>query len=122
MKNITLRFIKYDIYNLPNFICKIEDKEAYEQLNELYDKLMVKYGDHVIPLYKNFEYDYFILKTLKNNKYKFKEKNIYELELQFLEKKVGNNENDEKKYINCMILKSKCIIKHVEDLGSKIEL
>lgn len=116
MSKFTLPFQKIDKFKNNVFICRHPD-ENYNLLTDLYSKLEDKYPDAVLPVYINNEHEYATLRVVKNTKYSFKEKNTYELAIQFRMK-----QGDGRCYINAVLTNSKCVNRHIEDHGQNIEI
>ncbi len=116
MLKARLQFQKVDKYRNNVFICRDPSSETYKQLTEMNEKIMGKYENATSSIYINDELEYITLRTIKNPKYAFKEKNIYDISVQFKYKK---NE-DEREYINTVLVLSKCVEKYIEHNGDDI--
>ena len=114
-----IQFQKYDRFGNAVFLAKLKDnKETYEQLSELNDKVEAKYEEASSCLYSNEEHEYMSLRMTKQTKSSFKTKNTYSLSFNLKFKK---NEDD-RQYINALLVKSKCIERYIEDMGEDVDL
>lgn len=118
MFKFPIQFQKVDKYKNNVFICHPSDKETYEKLTDINSKLETNYPDATSAIYINEEHEYLTLRTVKNDKYSFKQKNTYEINIQFKHKK----NNDEKEFINAILTKSKCLERHIENHGDDVKL
>lgn len=118
MLKFQIQYQKVDKYRNDVFICRPDNKETYSQLENVNSKLESTYENVTSPIYINEEHEYITLRTLRNPKYSFKEKNTYDITVQFKHKK----NNDDKEFINAVLTKSKCIERFTEDNGNDISL
>ena len=119
MLKFKIQFQKADKYRNNISICRPDDNKAtYEKLQDVNSKLEEKYANSGMPIYINEEHEFLTVRAVRNPKYAFKEKNTYELTVQFKYKK----NNDDREYINCVLVKSKCVERHTEDHGEDVAL
>ena len=116
MKSIQIKFQKYDKFGNAVFITR-EGEAEYNQVRGIHEKIDEKFPDATSFVYVNDIYNYATIRIMKQNKFKFVEKNTYLIDFQT--KKVERNDRT---FINAKLISSKLTKKYTQDFGEDVEI